>query len=685
MNNKNIPCLLAPAGSYECLLAAISGGADEVYFGGKTLNARYGAKNFDDGEFARAIEACRIFGVKSNITLNTLVYDKEFSNALDFVYNAAVLGADAFIVQDIGLACAIKENIPEIKLHASTQCACHNTDGAKMLHSLGFSRIVLARELSYGDILKITEKKDYETEIFIHGALCVCHSGQCLFSSAVGKRSGNRGMCAQPCRMEYIAESRAGKKDGFPLSMKDLSLCRHVPELLRSGVASLKIEGRMKSPEYVYTVTKIFKKLLEEKRNASATEEEELYRIFSRKGFTDAYFTGENCRKITSMYGVRSEKEKELTREYEKNLTVPEPRKSIAAFADFSIGKKASLSFEANGVRVNVLSENAIEKSISSPADKENIKEKLQKTGKTEFEIRDENIFINLENDCFVPVAIVNDLRRRAAEKLKNELCKKNEIQFIEKDFIVKRKNNERKNTSVRLYFKNADNVQPCIKKYKNIDSLVFPLSFFSNTKNLNLKEFEKVNFGVLFPRVMSNSESEKALEVLNYAKSAGAKFCEISNIGHIDVVKKSGLALYGGIGLNIYNSQSAAEYEKLGFVSLCFSPELNFSQIRDIEKNKNIKYCAYIAGRLPLMTLENCVLYANGLCSGGANGVCGTLCDKTGAVFPVASQKRLDGKSVCRNIIYNSVLFDNTKKEEQYFSGIDVACISGEPDGIPM
>ena len=301
MNSKKSSVeLLSPCGSPETLDAAITGGADAVYLGGTILNARMNAKNFTDTDLISAIEKCHANGVRLYVTLNTLVYDKEFDEAVRYAAKLYKMGVDAFIIADIGLAVMLKRYIPDIELHASTQMSGHNSAAAVKLADIGFSRMVAARELSIDDIRNMTDKLDIE--MFIHGAHCVSVSGQCLMSSFIGGRSGNRGECAQPCRMKY--------NGGYPLSLKDMCLAGHITEIIGSGVKSLKIEGRMKSPDYVYTVTSTYRKLLDEQRNATAQEIDKLSKIFSRSGFTDGYFTG-NIDK--TMLGIRTESDKNDT------------------------------------------------------------------------------------------------------------------------------------------------------------------------------------------------------------------------------------------------------------------------------------------------------------------------------------------------------------------------------------
>lgn len=300
MNTK--PELLSPAGSPEALRAAVLGGADAVYIGGSDFNARINATNFTIDEIQKAADFCHKKGVRLHVTVNTLILDREMERALEYIRDLYLCGVDALICADMGLAREIHKHFPDFELHASTQMSGHNADAARVLSDMGFSRMVCAREMSRDDIATLCRKSPIDIEMFIHGAICVCHSGQCLMSSLIGGRSGNRGLCAQPCRMQY--------NGSYPLSIKDMCLASHITEILELGVCSLKIEGRMKSPEYVYGVTRIYRRLLDEGRNATEKELKELRDLFSRSGFTDGYFVS---RISKQMNGVRSEEDKRAT------------------------------------------------------------------------------------------------------------------------------------------------------------------------------------------------------------------------------------------------------------------------------------------------------------------------------------------------------------------------------------
>lgn len=295
------PFLLAPAGSFAALKAAIEAGADEVYLGGSEFNARMNAGNFDKNELIKAARLCRSSNVKMHITLNTLVFDRELKALLEYVeFLENEVCPNALIVQDLGVACELRRNFPSLALHASTQMRIHSHEDAIFLKKLGFTRAVLARELPKQDIAAFV-KTGLETEIFVHGAICVSESGGCLMSSVIGGRSGNRGECAQPCRLPYRAENK------YPLSVKDMCLAEHVTELCDIGVTSLKIEGRMKSPDYVGAVTAVYRRLLDEGRNATESEMRLLKNIFSRSGFTDGYFINKIDK---NMFGIRREEDK---------------------------------------------------------------------------------------------------------------------------------------------------------------------------------------------------------------------------------------------------------------------------------------------------------------------------------------------------------------------------------------
>lgn len=292
-----IPELLSPVGDFECLKAAVQNGADAVYFGASEFSARASAKNFDLDELKKAIHYAKLRDVKTNLTLNTLIKNDEFEDAVFVASKAYEFGIDAIIVQDLGLAKFLINTFPDLPIHASTQMTVHNLEGVKILEKLGFKRVVLSRELSSVEIKDICKNSSVEIETFVHGALCMSYSGRCLFSSMIGGRSGNRGKCAQPCRLPYelVCDNSILDK-GYLLSPRDLCALDFLPELVNSGVKCYKIEGRMKTPEYVATVTRIYRKYLDkiisnEPYIIEDSDKKDLLQVFNRGNFSSGHLS----------------------------------------------------------------------------------------------------------------------------------------------------------------------------------------------------------------------------------------------------------------------------------------------------------------------------------------------------------------------------------------------------------
>ena len=298
--------LLSPVGNFECLKSAVQNGADAVYFGASSFGARAFAGNFDDEELNKAINYAKLRGVKTHLTLNTLIKEDEFSDAFDLAKKAYEFGIDAIIVQDLGLALKLIKSFPDIEIHASTQMTTHNLEGVLQLQNLGFKRAVLSRELSIDEIKYISQNSNIDLEVFIHGALCFSYSGQCLLSSMIGGRSGNRGKCAQPCRLPWTISGTGDNHSNakYLLSPRDLCGLEYIPELIKSGVKSLKIEGRMKSPEYVATVTRIYRKYIDLAYDNSkpyvidAPDKQDLLQVFNRGGFSSGHLSNKKNDKL---------------------------------------------------------------------------------------------------------------------------------------------------------------------------------------------------------------------------------------------------------------------------------------------------------------------------------------------------------------------------------------------------
>lgn len=621
-----LPELLAPAGSMDALRAAIAGGADAVYFGGGDFNARINAKNFTNEEIKEAIELLHAHGRKAYITLNTLVHGREAEEHLrfaEFVYRA---GADALIVADLGSAMAIHRHLPHLELHASTQMSGHNLAQAELLSRLGISRMVIARETSREDIKYLVHNSPIEIEMFVHGALCVCHSGQCLFSSIVGGRSGNRGACAQPCRLPYRGERG---EESYPLSLKDLSYASYVTDFIDWGVSSLKIEGRMKSPEYVFGVVRAFRTLLDEGRNATSEELSELAKIFSRGGFTDGYYT----KKINSdMLGIRSEEQKKFSRisltSSEKIDELAPRKKKISAYAQIVFGEPASLRLDCGDISVSAYGPMP-EVAVNAPLSAENIRKNLTKFGATDFEL--ENYVALTDDDIILPISSLNALRREACELLQKELSSQTKEERIGFDTYVRKLPKGRKKAQKSARFYRPEQISARAREY--FDVIYLPLDKFGG-------ECE----GIILPPVIFDSEAQAVGKALDSAKEKGAKYAIVGNLGALELAKSRGFEIHGDFRFNVYNSESVAALEDLGVKNILLSPELTLPQMRDVAGDTS----AIVYGRLPLMLLEKCVTKELGSCADCKAGRL-ALTDRRGISFPTLREAEH------RTVIYNS------------------------------
>lgn len=634
-----LPELLAPAGSPEALDAAIAAGADAVYFGGGAFNARMNAKNFVGDALADAIIKCRLYGVKTNITLNTLVHAREMQDVLDYVDELYTLGADALIVADLGAASLIKRHFPDLELHASTQAAGHNTDAARVLHELGFSRMVAARELSRDDLATLCENSPIETEMFIHGAICVSQSGGCLASSLIGGRSGNRGECAQPCRLPYKGCQKICR-ESYALSLKDMCLAQHIPEILKLGVASLKIEGRMKSPDYVYGVTSIYRRLLDECRSATQDELSELRALFSRSGFTDGYFKGSLGRE---MLGVRTDADKADTsdktaKSVDYAVLLKERRHSVDISAKIEAGKPSELIASACGHTATVLGA-VPEGANNCPLTSESVEKNLTKLGSSPFKLGAFNL--TLDNGLIMPISALNALRRDAVDKLTSRIAAP---RTSAKPITLDRPSAKTADSAVSARFTVYERIPNDIGK---CEIVYLPLEKFRDGMQ------DKVS-GVIIPPVVFDSQMNTVRDMLKIAADSGVKHALVSNLGHIGLAREFGMHLHGDFRLNVFNSYTADVLYRLGFTDIIASPELTLPQLRDLALPP------IIYGRVPLMTLEKCVIRDLYSCEECGKREFLPLLDRKGVKFPLT--RTFDH----RNIMYNSVpVFMADKKDE--------------------
>ncbi len=625
MFRKNdLPELLAPAGDRAALLAAVAAGADAVYVGGKSFGARAFARNFDIAELEDAAEYCHLHGVKLYVTVNTLVFDRELDELVAYARELWRIGVDAIICADLGAIRAIRRAVPGLEIHASTQMSVHSTDGAIRAADLGCTRVVPARELSLENIKKIVNDSPTEVEVFLHGALCVCHSGQCLMSSMVGGRSGNRGECAQPCRLPYNGGRAV-------LSLKDLSLAAHVRELIESGVASLKIEGRMKSPEYVYTVTSIYRALLDEHRDATAAERDRLARVFSRGGFTDGYLVGKTR---DGMTGVRSERDKENTRELAERTFEP-VRVAVKATVTLKLGEPSEMTLYNERRAVTVKGTVPLG-AINAPLDADGVKARLSKMGNTYLSLSAEDIDLELDEGINLAPSALNALRRDAVAAFQSSKREIPESATPCDEKWAKIATKKRKSA----VFYDCGAYCALVKKHpalvEKFDLVFVPL--------MDVAELECIPNGVYLPPVVFDTERERVLGMLNAAVTRGVKYALVGNIGHIDAVRAAGLVPIGDFRLNVTNAQAAVQYRELGVEDIILSAELTLPMARDIGGG----VIAY--GRIPLMITERCFISDVADCDRCAgNSV--FLTDRTGARFPMVREWEH------RNIIFNSTV----------------------------
>lgn len=597
---SNLPELLSPAGSFDALVAAVGAGADAVYFGGKQLNARAFARNFDDEEIARAVVYCHLHGAKAYVTLNTLLSERELESAVRRAGELRELGVDALIVADLGLIARINELYPDLPIHASTQASAHSTEGCDLLAKFGAKRVVLARELPQSEIVAVTKNALPETEIFLHGALCVCHSGQCLFSSLVGGRSGNRGACAQPCRLPYDGRER--------LSLRDLCLAPHIPELISSGVSSLKIEGRMKSPGYVFGVTSIYRRLLDEKRAATQSEIAELERIFSRGGFTDGYFTGKLGR---SMLGVRSAADKASSREANDATIPPSPVKADLS-CTVQAGEPARLTLAAAGRSVTV-SGDVPEAAKSAPLEKDALAERLAKLGGTFFTCDKNEIKVDLSPGLNLSPGAVNRLRRDAVAAWEAGE-RRAPIAYTER--------------KADRSFPDEPLLSVFCRTAEQLDAIASLLPPGSETFLPLWEEIGAVTpSGVSFPAALFDGERAEIEKMATAALGRGIKLALVHNVGQIALARSLGFTPIGSQRLNVTNRRSAASLVSAGLSDAILSPELPLPAAADVGGR------VFAYGHIPLMLTERCFTRENFGCE---NCNAAVFTDRTGAKFPL-------------------------------------------------
>ena len=640
--------LLSPAGSPEAVIAAVQNGADAVYLGLGNFNARRGAKNFTDEEFEKAVRYCRVRGCKVYVTLNTLVSDREIPEVLESARLASRVGVDGIIIQDLGLIAVLRQALPDLPLHASTQMSIHNLAGVHAAAEMGLTRAVLARELSLEQIRFISQNAVIETEVFVHGALCFCHSGQCYMSALIGRRSGNRGMCAQPCRMQY---SLTGSVEDHPLSLKDNCLADRLGELEEAGVACVKIEGRMKRPEYTAIVTDIYAKALHEHRKPTAEETALLEQAFSRQGFTQGYFNGDK----KDMLGVRSEDEKvdeAIFTRARKAYAEGERRRVPVHFCTLiRRGEPTSaIAWDEDGNRAFVqaaVPERAKRQGLSDNY----VAEQMFKTGGTPYYCVENQA--KTEPGLYLSASAINDLRRSLISALSEVRSRPPERREAEPPLRPEEALNIAE-PKIIFQVRSEDQLTPELAALKP-DYIYVPALVMQEHFDL-LAPFIAAGCTpvAVLPRIITDDQVDEIRSVLEQLYARGIREALVGNLGHIFLARAANLEARGDFGLNAYNSYTLGVLKAAGLLSATASFELRLSQIRDLAKPLDTEMIIY--GRLPVMVTEQNLIKSNAPTQ---------LTDRTGSVFPVAQE--FGGRSV----IYNAhKLYLADKKQELYSAG---------------
>ena len=602
--------LLSPAGGLLQAKSAVISGADAIYLGAQAFSARSHANNFSREELAEIVAFCHLRDVDVHLAVNTLILNKEMEEAENLVRYAREIGIDAFIVQDIGLIRRIREIAPDVPIHGSTQMTICNLQGARIAKEMGLSRVVLARELSLREITEITKHSDLEIEVFVHGAICVSYSGQCLLSSMLGGRSGNRGNCAQPCRKEYRYQNR----NGYFLSPADMCHLPYLKELSDAGVASIKIEGRMKSPEYVSTVTRIYRKYLNQPGTVSEEDMRVLKNSFCRgDSFTDGYLTEQSGDKMmrpdTSNDDILKKRDTELLNQHSLVYREGLEHTNVSISGSFcgKIGEIARYSVkDAHGRYGSATGKTPVEAAKSAPVPKERIFAQLSKLGGTPYVL--ESLSIEWDGG-FLPINEINEMRRNAIADLsaKRVAAKRREALPVAKRNEALSTNLPEMNFSLQAIV--SDSAQLTDFVGTNLKRVFVPLGEYAASRN-----HWKGKIGVYMPLNLSTSELNDAYNELSSHKP-DCLLC--TNLSHIDIAKQLNVPAIAGFQLNIYNSEALREAFTLGVSESILSVELNEAQIMDIKRKRPLPIYTIGYGKLPLMTTKNCLIRT---ATGGCN-----------------------------------------------------------------
>ena len=659
---KKIVEILAPAGSFESMKAAVAAGADAVYIGGSRFGARAFAENPGEDKLLEAIDYVHLHGRKLYLTVNTLMKEQEMKELYDYLLPYYCHGLDAVIVQDLGVLSFVREYFPDLPIHASTQMTITGVYGAGLLKELGAERVVTARELSLKEIRQIHQQVDVEIESFVHGALCYCYSGQCLFSSLIGGRSGNRGRCAQTCRLPFDVKDKGktlGKKEErYCLSLKDLSTLDLIPDMIEAGVYSMKIEGRMKSPRYTAGVVSIYRKYadlyLEKGRSGYKVEDGDrkvLLDLFDRGGQTDGYYKKHNGRDMIVWKEKPSFREGNnhlfdmLDREYvEKQLKV-----SVTGKILLSEGEKASLILTSQENRI-VIEGDLVMTALNQPMSEEKVLKQLNKTGNTPFLF--ENLEAEIKGNVFVPVQALNDLRRRGLEELEAEILREYKREYPHNESSGKG------NDVLKVPVSETAKLTVSLEKPECFDAVVY-------NPNVNRLYIEAAHFEPERWNQYVNVCHEKGKECYltmphifrteaqlffdrhqNYLKEAGFDGFLIRSMEEPGYLKKTGIKgnLIFDFGVYGMNNQAQKMLKSLGADEITWPVELNSRELEKLEIPGEL----LIYGRLPMMVTAQCIHQGMDRCD--KTPVELNIKDRMGKEFPVRNHC-----AFCYNSIYNT------------------------------
>ena len=609
--------VLSPVGNGEMLTAACRAGADAVYLGAKEFSARRNAENFDDDALKEAVKYCHIRGVRVYLTLNIQIKDIELSSAVDLARRAYNYGIDGVIIADLGLAAVLHQLIPKLPLHASTQMTVHTPAALEILKNAGFTRVVAAREMSREELKELCKRAkelDIEVEVFVHGALCMSVSGQCLLSAFLGSRSGNRGLCAGPCRLPF--EAKGGT--GYDLSLKDLSLLPHIKELCDMGVTSFKIEGRMKRPEYVAAATAACRFAVD--NGAVPTEFlDTLKNVFSRSGFTDGYYENKLGR---DMFGIRTKEDvtaadKAFPKIHE---LIRAERRTVKIKAEITVKKGLPVTLTLRDEKNRVTVKGEIPKTAQNrPITPESLKAGLDKFGSTPY------ILEEFSADCgeglFVSAAELNAIRREAAELLDR---KRGEVRREESRAEYTLLERDINNTTTPKIYARFEDISQIPNSLSGIDAVIFPLE---KDFDINIDGVELI---ADIPRgIISEELIRKRLRVF---KEKGFNTAVCGNLSALQIATEEGFKIMAGTGLNVLNSESAAAAYELGADHIILSNEITLKDASKLSSPIPTGIVAY--GNIPLMLFKNCPLKNGRNCADCDKK--GTITDRKNTEFPV-------------------------------------------------